>query len=268
VKLKSWLSDAKSKISSLDAELIAVSVLGFKDRTDLVLHSEDEFDFASADELVFKRAEGMPLAYLLGSKEFFGRNFYVDENVLIPRPETEQIVLSVFNLVKKNGMQKVSVLDVGTGSGCIPITIKKELDEISVTADVSAVDLSGSALEVAKKNAKALGADVAFWQSDLLAEVSDLPDILTANLPYVDRKWDWTSAELKYEPEMALYAEDDGLSLIKKLVDEMVEKRVKGGIKYAIFEADPSQHDKIVEYTIKRNFELLSKDGFSLTFRY
>ena len=259
--LKGWLKEAEQKIYPLDAELIACFVFNFNDRVDLVLRGEEEFDFSEADKLVEKRLTGVPLAYLIGKKEFFGRDFKVNKNVLIPRSETEDIILSVQSIVETDKLDAPTILDVGTGSGCIPITLKLELPD----ANVFASDVSKAALEVAKENAKNLKADVEFLHSNLLEKFDYLPDIITANLPYVDKTWDWTSESLKFEPALALYADDGGLKLIKKLLDE-VNDRKDDRKHYLLLEADPSEHDEIIKYAKKYKMDLILKNNFILAF--
>lgn len=277
MKLKGWLKEAKEKVSSIDAELIAVAAFGFVGRTDIVLHWDDEYDTTEADKLVEKRISGMPMAYILGYKEFYGREFMVNPSVLIPRPETESIITSVLGIVDVEKLKDVTIVDVGTGSGCIPITLKLELNSEDVLSEISAVDISEPALETAQENATKLLADVKFFRSDLLSEVEGLPDIITANLPYVDMSWDWTSPDLKFEPALALYAEDGGLIYINKLIDDIHERRMKEieestvsdmASRFLILEADTSQHDIIIKYAKERKFELISKDDFIITFRY
>jgi release factor glutamine methyltransferase len=277
MKLKRWVEEAKQKVPRLDAELIACSALGFSDRADIILHWEDRFDFTLADEMVKKRESGTPLAYVVGFREFYGRKFKVNPNVLIPRPETEQVITSVLGIVDVLKKNDITILDVGTGSGCIPITLKLELEAEGVRTSVSAVDISAPALETAKENAKELKADVNFFYSDLLSGIDRLPDIITANLPYVDMNWDWTSPEIKLEPALALYSEDGGLAHIKKFLDQVQEKseaEIERAIvknmppKFLVIEADTSQHDIIIEYSKERNIELVSRDGFILTMKY
>ena len=263
--LKGWLQEAEKKIYSLDAELIACYALGFEDRVELVLHGEDDFDMKKADELVEKRAAGVPLAYLTGKKEFFGRDFKVDKNVLIPRPETEDIILSVLSIVETDQLKNLTILDVGTGSGCIPITLKLELDAIGVDAKIFASDISKPALKIASENAEALNATVSFVYSDLLAKFKTLPDILIANLPYVDKSWDWTSDSLKFEPALALYADNKGLKIIKRLLDEINDRKDKKR-HFLLLEADPSQHQDIIDYAKKRGINLILKNNFILVF--
>lgn len=268
MKLLEWAKKARTRISGLDADLIAMHALGFTNRIELILHVEDEYDFSAADELLEKRASGVPLAYLLGYREFYGRNFPVNQNVLIPRPETEQIIISTFGIIDAEKKTDVSILDVGTGSGCISITLKLELDKMGVKSDITGVDVSEPALDLAKETAKDMGADVKFMHSNLLESISELPDIIVANLPYVDIKWDWISEDLKSEPALALFADDGGLKLIKKLIDQIAEKTDNSRRRFLLLEADTSQLDVIIEYAKERNFEPISRDGFIIGFKY
>lgn len=197
---------------------------------------------------------------------FYGRDFFVDKNVLTPRPETEQLIDEVLSLCGKSilpgvkpeasvlDLKNLKILDIGTGSGCIAITLKKELED----AEVHASDVSEEALDIAKKNAENLDAKVNFITSYLLQNVNATPDVIVANLPYVDKDWDWLDKEsLKEDPDLALYAEDHGLKLIKELLDTAESK-------YLILEADPSQHGEIIEYT--KSYRLLKQNGFILVF--
>ncbi len=201
--------------------------------------------------------------------DFYGRDFVVTPDVLIPRPETEMIIDAVLNLVGKPYLpgvkpskpklpQNIKILDIGTGSGCIAITLKKEIPE----AEVSASDISEEALGVARENAKNLGADIDFVKSDLLNGIEGDFDIVVANLPYVDTDWDWIDKEaLAAEPSLALYADDGGLALIKKLTKQSVSRT-----KYLILEADPCQHERIVSYSRNYGYRILETRGFVLSF--
>lgn len=200
---------------------------------------------------------------------FYGRDFIVTPDVLMPRPETEQIIDKVKSLaglpilpgVKpgKNVLPKnPKILDVGTGSGCIGVTIKKELKDAIVTG----VDIDESALEIAGKNAQKFETDIILKQSDLLENCPEKYDIIIANLPYVDPDWDWLDKEaLNKEPSLALYAEDHGLALIKRLITEIKEKP-----SYLILEADPCQHQEIIDFAEKNGFQHAETRGFILTF--
>lgn len=194
-----------------------------------------------------RRQKGEPLAYILGEKEFYGRKFKVTPDVLIPRPETETVVEMVLERIEKTRLEDgefVTVIDVGTGSGAIAATVDLKVKK---PVYVMGLDISDRALEIAEENCDKLGARVKLMESDLL-EVFDEGItnqgelILVANLPYVSKNWDWTSEELKFEPETALYAEHDGLKVIFDFLEQVNDKVDEG---YVFLEADPCQHAKI-----------------------
>ncbi|MBR2543234.1 HemK family protein methyltransferase [Candidatus Saccharibacteria bacterium] len=207
---------------------------------------------------------------------FYGRDFFVNQHVLTPRPETEQLIDEVLNLAGKPYLPGIKsaprvlpknpyILDVGTGSGCIAITLRLMLKN----ARIQATDISKDALEIAQKNAKKFGVDDPhlFIISNLLENVKftpeNTPDLIVANLPYVDKNWDWVKPEtLKSDPDLALYAEDGGLELIKKLIDEAEKYQIK----YLILEADPCQHQALETYAESKNYHLKTTNGFILTF--
>jgi release factor glutamine methyltransferase len=257
-----WLEKAKTKVPSIDAELILLDILREKDRTYLISHDTrdlTEVEEEKANYYLNERAKNKPLAYIINSKEFYGREFYVDENVLIPRPETEDII----DIVKKiaENIDYPIIYDVGTGSGCIATTLKLEIPK----AKVVAIDNSDKALEVAKKNSTKLHSDIILQKSDLLNDAPDRNiDIVAANLPYVDKAWDWLDFDsLEYEPLTALYASNDGLALIYELINQV---SARPDIKHLILESDPSQHQKIIDYCHKKGLELVETRNFILYF--
>ena len=205
---------------------------------------------------------------LQNKQDFYGRDFIVTPDVLIPRPETEMIIDTVLNLVGKPFLpgvkpsepklpEDITILDVGTGSGCIAIT----LDLLLPQAKIVATDVSDKALKIAQKNASELGAEVEFLQSDLLKNVKVKPDLIVANLPYVDENWDWIDKEaLSKEPALALYAKDGGLELIFKLIDQVAEREVH----HLVLEADLCQHERITSYAKKKGLALRETRGFIL----
>lgn len=212
----------------------------------------------------------LPQAYKDGFQDFYGRDFIVTPDVLIPRPETEQIIDAVLNLAGKPYLPGVKpsqnqlpknpiILDVGTGSGCIAITLKKELPD----AKIYASDISEKALQIAQKNAKNHGVPIHFIISYLLNNVNITPDVIIANLPYVDENWDWLNRKsLSYEPSIALYAEDSGLKLIKELINQAASRHIP----HLILEADPCQHQEIIKFAQKAGFSLAETRGFILYF--
>ena len=209
-----------------------------------------------------------PAAYQKGLADFYGREFIVNPNVLIPRPETEAIVDTALNLLGKSYLpgvkpsearlaQNAKVLEIGTGSGCIAITLKLEVTEL----DIVATDISDKALEVARANVERFNVDIKLQKADLLDGITERFDLIIANLPYVDENWDWVDKKaLSYEPSLALYAEDHGLKLIFRLIKQAQERRVPS----LILEADPCQHNDIVNFAAKRGYSLIEKRGFVL----
>lgn len=205
------------------------------------------------------------------TKDFYGRNFLITEDVLIPRPETEQLIDMVLSFAGKPYLPGVKpgkrilpehpiILDVGTGSGCIAITLAIELPESTIYAS----DISEKALKVAQKNAASLDAPISLIIAHLLEKVKSntipAPDLIVANLPYVDETWDWLDKKsLEKEPRIALYAKDHGLALIKELLDT-------AGSKYLILEADPCQHQTIIDYAKTKKYSLLDTKGYILGF--
>lgn len=162
-----------------------------------------------------KLNNNLPLAYLLNEAYFFGNKFYVNKNVLIPRPETEVLVEEVYNLINKYFNDKVKICDLGTGSGVIGITLKK----LNNSFDVTCIDISKKALKVAKKNSIYLNADINFINSDMLKRVNDNFDVIISNPPYIKNNTkEIDNIVEKYEPSLALYGGDDGLKYYKEIL--------------------------------------------------
>ncbi|MCR5832893.1 MAG: peptide chain release factor N(5)-glutamine methyltransferase [Candidatus Saccharibacteria bacterium] len=255
MNVSSWLTAAKTKLDPVDAELIILNILHDEiDRPWLVSHNDyilSESEQQRADEDLNRRMAGEPLAYIRGYKYFYGRKFLVDNSVLIPRPETEDLIDFVL------GLKPQKILDVGTGSGCIAVTLALELPQAKVVAS----DIHQPT--VAIKNAEQLNARVDFVVSDLMDDINGNFDVIVANLPYVDKNWDWIDDSLKFEPDEALYADDGGLYLIKKLI-----LQIKGRTKYLILEADTSQHPDIIKFAKGCGLELVHDRRFAICFRY
>lgn len=158
-----------------------------------------------------KRLEaGEPVQYIVGNVDFYGLNFKVDKRVLIPRFETEGLVEKVLKLIDKDNLK---ILDVGTGSGCIAITLKSMLPN----ANVDACDISIDALEVAKSNAKLNNSDINFIQSDLFSNIHDKYDLIISNPPYIAYDDEIDLVVKNNEPHLALYADDKGTHLYKEI---------------------------------------------------
>ncbi len=163
-----------------------------------------------------KLEEGLPVQYIVGNVDFYGRIFKVNKNVLIPRFETEELIYKTLQYIKKLSQQKLSILDLGTGSGCIAITLKKELPNTQVIA----VDLSDDALLVARENAKQNDAEITFLHSDMLEHVTGTFDVIISNPPYIAKTDEVDEKVIKYEPHMALFAPNDGLYFYQSILKE------------------------------------------------
>lgn len=205
-------------------------------------------------EMTTRLLQHEPVQYVTGEAWFCGFRFYVDKNVLIPRPETEELVEWVISNCKFP-LSELSILDIGTGSGCIPISLKRRLRK----ANVSAVDISKEALAVAQKNADTLGTDVQFTLLDILDEEkwASLPmfDIITSNPPYVPEKDKATMQPnvLQYEPAVALFVPDDDALLFYRTIARFAKQHLnQGGQLYVEI------HEDLGEAVIK----LLEAEGF------
>lgn len=223
----------------LDAEIILAHTLR-KSRTYLHSHGEDEVEprrLEIANARLDLRRDRVPVAYIIGHKEFYGRLFKVTPSVLIPRPESEAMIES---LKKYWGEKPGKLIDVGTGSGCLGITAKLELP-----LEVTLTDISRHALNVAEDNANNLGTEVELKQSNLLEDVTGVYDVILANLPYVNPAWE-RSPETNHEPNEALFADDNGTALIKRLIVQTGSHLKHGGL--LLLEADPEQHADITSY--------------------
>ena len=176
--------------------------------------------------LVERRCAGEPIQYIIGETEFYGLPFHVTRDVLIPRPETEHLVEKVLSLAVR--FPATRIVDVGTGSGAIAVTLAHKLPQARITA----VDLSARALAVAEGNAKRNGVDLRFLEGDLLAPVAEERfDIVVSNPPYVAATArDTLSVEVReYEPALALFAGDDGLEVFRRLIPAAFAVLVPGG---------------------------------------
>ena len=251
--VKDWLDDATRQLvfaeipsARLDAELLLAHTVR-QPRTWLHSHDDTPLDSRQieiANARLDLRLDRVPVAYIVGHKEFYGRRFKVTTATLIPRPESEALIELLGEALPKNerliAERPLRLVDVGTGSGNLGITAKLEHPEL----EVALVDISRHALNVAEENAKVCHADVEIIRSDLLDAYPFIADIIVANLPYVDPEWK-RSKETEHEPSSALFAPNHGLALIFELLVQTKEKLSLGG--KLILEADPEQHPAIIK---------------------
>lgn len=249
-----------SGITAYDAEeaeniaFVILDNLYNLNRTDVL--TEKSIDFApeqknALDKIITRINAHEPVQYVLGSAWFYGREFYVSPAVLIPRPETELLVDEV---IKTVGNSPLSILDIGTGSGCIAITLAKELSK----ATVNALDISAAALEVAQKNAAQLNARVQFLQSDILSQPISITnlDIIVSNPPYIAfaEKETMRKNVLAHEPHLALFVPDNDALIFYSTIAQ------KG---FTALKADGKIFVEINERFGKETAEIFIQAGFS-----
>ncbi len=245
-----------TKTSNLDCELLLSYVLGV-DREYLISNSDEKVEDNLVNlfwKYVEEVSKGKPIAYILKEKEFYGIKLFVDERVLIQRPETEKLIDKVIDFIEvKNFSKMISILDIGTGSGNISVALAKTLMEFKKEKNIvsssnnfdnsvkssfypfgiTALDISNEALEVAKINIEQYGIEdkINIFQSDLLEILDDFEkyDIIIANLPYIGEiknKYISVSTE-KYEPNIALFGGENGLNLYEKLFQQVIDKNIQ-----------------------------------------
>ena len=226
---------------ALDTDLLLEHATGL-DRIDQLTRPEElmpAVDWARFQELLHRRANGEPVAYIVGRKAFRSVDLIVDPTVLIPRPETELLVEVGLEILAKQGGRR-RLLDMGTGSGAVALAIASEIGEDRLREiEIVASDISPDALQVARANRDALGltGSVDLVESDLFATIEGSFDVILANLPYL--RPDQRHPSTAHEPDAALFAGEDGLDLYRRLMPEVVRKLRPRGL--IVCEIDPSQ---------------------------
>lgn len=268
--ISDWLADATRQLAGisitsarLDSELILAHTLR-ETRSHLHAHPEEiltERTVEIASARLALRLERVPVAYIIGHKEFYGHQFAVSTATLIPRPESETLIELLKQVVPRNVAllkeNPLRLVDVGTGSGNLGITAKILYPELNVTL----TDISRHALKVADKNARNHAVDVSILYSNLLAEYPFTADIIIANLPYVDPEWE-RSPETDHEPDSALFAANHGKALIYELLVQTKEKLASGGS--LLIEADPEQHGDIIAEAKKYGLVVSAQEDYGL----
>ena len=213
-------------------------------------------------ELVRRRSEGYPLQYLLGEWEFYGYPFKVGEGVLIPRPDTETLIEQTLAVCRQMGNRSPKIIDLCSGSGCIAVTLKKELPE----AEVFAVEISDEAIKYLKQNVELNNADITIIQGDVLDEKLQQSlldfDIIVSNPPYLTgEEMKELQIEVAFEPELALFGGDDGLGFYRRLTAMWKNSLKTGG--YLLYEFGMGQHSAVSEILAENDFTdiTLQKDA-------
>ena len=244
-------------LERLDAQLLLLHALGkpASSRSWLLAHDTDALAREAADAfgaLTERRAAGEPLAYIVGTKEFFGLALQVDARVLVPRPDTETLVQWSLDLLETPGLSPAPrILDLGTGSGAIALAIAHSLNAAGRQAQVMAVDASALALEVARENARRLNLAVEFVESRWLARVSGRFHLIASNPPYIASA-DPHLAALKHEPLQALASGADGLDDLRQIIDQSPGSLRPGG--WLLLEHGYDQADRVRELLEQRGF--------------
>ena len=213
-------------------------------------------------EDAIKRLEsGEAVQYIVGNVDFYGYNFKVNKNVLIPRFETEELVKNTVDIIKeKYGNKTIKILDIGTGSGCIAITLKKELTNNNITA----IDISDNALNVAKENAKLNNVEVTFKQSNVFENIDEEYDVIISNPPYIKEEEQIDNIVKNNEPHIALYAGIDGLDVYKTILKSCREfLKSNFLIAFEIGETQGNDIKNLAEKYIKDIKVIIKKDIYN-----
>lgn len=260
MKLGQYLKSATAKLEAdgipsarLDVLILLEDGL-HKDRAWLLAHPEYALSRIQTDRIdkkLARRGQHIPLAYIRGHTEFYGRKFKINRHVLEPRPESETMI----EHLKKTAKTGVVIADIGTGSGALGITARLEITD----SEVDLYDISASALAVAKHNTHLHELHLHCRKMNLLSRPLRPYDIILANLPYIPNDWQINQAA-KAEPKIAIFGGPDGLDLYRKLFAQL--ERFNWRASYVLTEAMPPQHPNLVEIGYKHGFKLHGTDDF------
>jgi len=251
----------------LNAEHLIAHVLKMS-RLELYLEFEtklNETELAQLRELVRRRGQGEPLQHLLGTVEFCGQTFAIDKRALVPRPETEQLV-ELLASEDRGQRTDIRILDVGTGSGVIALSLAIKFPK----AEIFAVDISEDALTLARENANRLELTdrIKFRKGDLLEDLDERFDLIVANLPYVSMQDRQSLArEVLHDPEVALFAGEKGDEIVRRLIEQAPTRLNAGGL--LALEIGINQTEGLSDFLRQKNFhDIESKKDYSGTTRF
>lgn len=271
MKIKELIQESKrilkeNNINDINLKLrIILSKLLNKPKEYIIIHEDIEIDDRIV-QIFFKKIEDLknnvPIQYIVNNQEFFGLDFYVDENVLIPQPDTEILVEETINLIQKMENipnKKLKILDLCTGSGAIGISIAKNVEKSIVYAS----DISENALEIAKKNAMTNNIDINFIKSNLFENINEKFNIIVSNPPYIETEVIKTlSEEVRKEPVIALDGGIDGLDFYRKIAAEAKKYLENNG--YLALEIGYNQKDTVEEILKQNSYKnIYSKKDFA-----
>ena len=245
---------------NLKAKLLICKLIN-KPKEYLIIHDKEELaeeKILEIEKNINRIIEGWPIQYITEHQEFMGLDFFVNENVLIPQPDTEVLVEEVINISKM--IEKPRILDLCTGSGAIAVALKKYIEK----ANVSSSDISKDALEVAKTNAKNNNVQIEFIESDLFNNIDKKFDIIVSNPPYIKTKViEELDVEVQNEPHLALDGGQDGLDFYRKIVNNAYKYLEDEG--YLALEIGYDQKEDVISFIEKSNQykEIYSKKDLS-----
>lgn len=247
----------KSKIHSDYAKILLADLLKLNP-LELLVHLDDIVDSNTIEiykKEIYAIEQEKPLQYVLGYTNFYGNKFIVDERVLIPRFETEELVENTLKYINEYLGDEIDIIDLGCGSGCIGLTLKSKLPKSNVTL----IDISKDALEVTKKNADSLGLLVNIKENDMINNIDNKYDVIISNPPYIKEDEEIEKIVMKNEPHLALYATDEGLyyydQILRQAKNNLKEKFI------IAFEIGMEQKEQITELANKylEDIEIICK---------
>ncbi len=261
MRVEDLLTYGKQYCHSDHVKLLLADLLNLNP-LELLNHLEDIIDQEVCDKYkseINALRNGIPLQYAIGSVNFFGNTYLVNENVLIPRFETEELVENTINYIKDNFNGPIKILDIGCGSGVIGLTLKQKFPN----ASIDLLDISKEAIEVARKNASLLQLNVNFIESDVFSNVNEKYDVIISNPPYIKTDEEIEDIVKNNEPHIALYAGSKGLDIYQKILSQ-AKNYLKD--KYLIaLEIGATQRQDLLDLinTYFKNVEIVTKKDLS-----